>query len=226
MYRMFAALLFTLGLAVTAGTARAQQPPDAPPASDLKEWFYADGANVAGPVALAEIRGLAGTMVKDETQVFVERNGWRFAKDHPELADLFQAAPPAAVRPPPPPPVASKAELDQRARAYILGTWQTKTMTSGNGFVFDHILDTTYLADGTLTGVIFTTSRSGGPAVSAAYQGSWTLQATDADHFILSTTAIATTGVPTTSQSTITLRIVDRNTVEDTTTGDRAVRTR
>jgi len=198
-------LLVALGLAFTALPARADlaaaEAETAPAEAELKEWFYAVDTAVIGPIGLTELRRLAGAAVQAATQVYVERNGWREAKDHPELADLFavaavpvQPTQPVVAPPPPPPPGPSQESLDAAAVSYFTGTWRAEfpseleSVDASNNLVkikYRNVVDVTYQAGGKLVGIWSSYEMSGALSLALQMEGTYTLKATSQTNFIL-----------------------------------------
>jgi hypothetical protein len=234
MFRILMGLLVTLGLAFAGSAAPARAETAA--TAELKEWFHAEGTAVFGPVGLTELRQLAMATIKADTQVYVQRNGWREAKDHPELADLFPAAaaPVAPVAPavpaPPPPPVKtgpSQAELNAKALSYLQGTWTSEGPTQIQGIPYRLVVIVNYGANNILTGTMTTYEMSGALFLALPMEGTYQVQAIGEDKMSVSATwryNIATG--PTGNDSvTNTVRIVDANTLQGVDSGNLMKRT-
>lgn len=205
----------------------AAAPPAAEPAPDpalYKEWYFKAGEETRGPYAIGPMRDLvkAGVVVA-ETLTYVERNGWRPAREHPELADAFPAAQAAAPAPPPPPASPSQADLDQKMLNFFLGTWHAEAAGQfQNGDAYRAVSDVAYLPNGIARGVVTYTVPQTGFASSMGLQGTYTVRAAG-DLFILSTDLLAT-GAAASDKITGTFRIIDQNTIENTVSGGRATR--
>lgn len=233
MFRLLMNMALALGLALAAGQSSARAEEAAAAGAELKEWFYAEGTSVFGPVGLTELRQLAMATIKAETQVYVQRNGWRPAKDHPELADLFPAAaapavaapaqPVVAPPPPPPPPGSSPAEMDAKAVSYLQGTWQSEGPVQFGGTPYRLVAMITYGPNGILTGTWTVYELNGSLFMTLLLEGTYHLKATDAEHFILSGSWRYRTpegGYTNPDSSTSNYRIIDANTVQAVESGN------
>lgn len=212
-------------------------PPPESPKTEAKEWFYAVGQEVRGPMTLDELMGVyrRGDLTAD-TRVYVARNGWRPAKDHPEVAALLATgpqveAPPVAPPPPPPPPEPqagsgdSQADLDRRAQAYLVGTWRTESRSVMNGTEMFNTIDLYFAPGGEVSGTVTTRMPGSGPGYSTGVTGTYRLQAQGNTKFLLIMRYEMTAGMqPTGSTSSQIMQVVDRDTMMDQATGQKSVR--
>lgn len=236
MHRVFSVLMMALALAFAGPSSSAQQwgfGETPAPQSDAKEWFYAVGEAVQGPVTLGELRALPTGTIAAETQVYVERNGWRPAKDHPELSDLYATTPAPAPQPatgpapPPPPPPASaqpgQAELNAQMLSYLQGTWQSEGTTTVNSVTYRVVSLVNYGPNNYLSGTITSYEMSGAHFLTLAMEGTYQVQAMNADTMIVSGSwhyNTPTGGRTANDTNTSTVKIVDANTLQDVRSGN------
>lgn len=217
-----------LGLVLSAALWTAQTA-HADPAK--KEWFYAEGEGSSGPFSLAQMQAfISGALINAETQVFVERNGWRPAAEHPELSPAFAAAAPV-----PTPTPAQRAQprdqktLDAAAERFLVGTWRSEGTGNFEGETVHIVSTTSYLIDGTFTGV--STNRFSGDGSVATIQtnGGYEIAALDDVEFMVDveyTRSYSWPKAPMKGKGKMHLRIIDENTVEAVGTGERSTRVR
>ncbi len=200
-------------------------PPPPPPATDEKaEWYVAEGGASRGPFTLTQLRqaAQAGQIVAS-TQIYRAAEGWRAAKDVPELQGYVAVAttPPA---PPPPPPLDTQKQLDKTMQQFIVGTWRFEGNIASGGYTAYVVIEVTYRDDGSLAGYQSLQLPGYGnyqpPPTVTELKGRYTITGIDAENFTLTTTLVGSQG------NTSKLKIVDRNTVENQADGARSYRVR
>lgn len=199
-------------------------PPPPPPPAEKAEWFVAEGGATKGPFTLTQLRqaARAGQIVAT-TQVYRNPEGWRAAKDVPELQGYVAAAAPAP--PPPPPPVDTQKKLDTMMQQFIVGTWRFEGNVTQAGYTTYVIAELTYRADMSVAGFLSVQFPGYGgiqpqPQITEL-KGRYTVTGIDEQNFTLTTTYVGGG-----SGSTAKLKIIDRSTIENQADGARSYRVR
>jgi hypothetical protein len=197
-------------------------------AAGTREWYYAANGAATGPFDLDEmtVHVAAGT-VRTDTQTYVARNGWRPAREHPELSGFFAGAGAPPPSPPPPPPPAA-GDLDARAKAFLVGTWRQESQNQGGGTAYRNVVDVTYLTDGTLHGVVTVTDLGTNFASSGQMEGTFAIKALDTSTMTVTTQArlVPGPGGASTYTESSTFKVIDKNTLERVPGGSRLQRIR
>ncbi len=194
-----------------------------------KEWFYVEQGDNSGPFSLPQMQAFISTaLVKAETQVFVERNGWRPAAQHPELAPSFAAAAPAPA-PTPRAEVRDQKTLDAAAERFIVGTWRWEGTSSFEGETIHVVSTTSYLSDRTFTAVSTNRFSKDGSIATIQLSGAYAIAALDEKEFMIDfeyTRSYSWPKKPEKGTGKMHLRIIDQNTAETVSTGERSIRVR
>jgi hypothetical protein len=232
---LVAALIFLLagasaiaaGLGDVAGppapAAEPAPPPPPPPPSEKAEWYVAEGGATTGPFTLTQLRQMAQAgQIAAVTQVYHAPEGWRAAKDVPEISGYVAAAAPPP--PAPPPAIDTQKKLDLAMQQFLVGTWRFEGNITQAGYTAYVIVEATYRADMSYAG--FQSLQFPGyggmqpPAQITELKGRYTVTGIDEQNFTLTTTPVGSSG------ATSKFRIVDRNTVENQGDGARSYRVR
>lgn len=202
-------------------------PLPAPVPAETPEWFYGQNGQALGPFTVSYLRDLAArNELSVDTPVWKEGlANWVRLGEVPELASVVAAIPGAANKGnQPPPPPDSQALLNENMRKYLIGTWRFDGPITQAGITAFVKVEITYRPDGSYAGVqsIQMPPMSGiqPPPVINQRSGRYTVTAVDESHFVMNLTEYG--GGP----IQVSLRIVDQNTVEDTTNLLRSYRIR
>lgn len=200
-------ILFILTLLLAASPLVAQQPvpppPDAPaeppPDAAATSWWVSEqGKTSAKSYSLPEMTVLmrAGTLTPESYVFRVGGAGWVKANADAALQAVFRTQPPA-------PP---KNEVFERL---MTGIWRMDEDPL-NGFAIWYVA--TYRADGRVFSTQFT-SLEGFPPTQMSLTGTWKVEAgAQANEFILNQSIAG-------ANSSITFRMIDQNTLENTASG-------
>lgn len=167
------------------------------PVQPAAQYFIAVGGQPVGPFALEDLaqRIRAGAVKRGD---LVWKSGtaeWKAVETFTELQEALAALPP-------------DVPASEQYRNYLVGTWQV-SWTTPQGIA--KTLTISFRDDGTYNAV--TASEYAGVTTSVPASGKWTVAALDEGRFTLT---YKTPGVP---NFTVTYRVVDANSVEDTDSG-------
>jgi hypothetical protein len=216
---LVAALAFATP-ALAQGFGGPTPPPPPPPTAEAAEWYFAAGAT-QGPFTLTQLRDKAKAgEIKGSTQVYNPAGGWRMAKDVAELKGFV-----AVEAPPPPPPVVDvQGTLNQKALTFLVGTWRFEGNVTQAGYTAYVIAELTYRSDKSVAGYQSIQFPGYGgvqsPPQVTSLTGRYEVQAIDENSFNLIVTFQGG------QSNTSGLKIIDRNTVENTADGARSHRIR
>ncbi len=202
-------------------------PLPAPQPAETPEWFYGQNGQALGPFTVSYLRDLAArNELSVDTPVWKQgMAAWARLGDVAELASVVAAIPGNANKGnQPPPPPDTQALLNDAARKFLLGTWRYDgPITQGNITAYVRI-EITYRPDGSYAGTqMIQMPPMGGvqpPPQTVGRSGRYSITAIDQQQFVLTMNEV---GSP---PAQISLKIVDQNTVEDTSNQLRSFRVR
>lgn len=182
---------------------------------ETPEWFYGLDGQALGPVTVSQLQQLAATgQITGDTPVWKQgMAGWQRLGDTPELGPVVASMPKKDGSQPPPPPKTQEL-LDQKMKQFVTGTWRFDgPVTQGSITAFVKV-EINYRPDGSYAGMqSIQMPPMGGiqaPPSVIARSGRWAVTGVSESEMVLTLTEYGQ------GPSQVGLRIIDQNTVEDT----------